>query len=55
MKYLVRPSFSADPDTLMLRMGEYDLGDESDELYTYQVEGSGGVYHTGTAQLPCCV
>jgi len=27
---------NADPDTLMLRMGEYDLGDESDEHYTYQ-------------------
>ena len=26
-----------DPDSLLLRMGEYDLGDESPEQYTYQV------------------
>jgi len=27
---------NVDPDSLLLRMGEYDLGDESPEQYTYQ-------------------
>ena len=28
---------SVDPDSLLLRMGEYDLGNESDEPYEFQV------------------
>ena len=29
---------SVDPDTLLLRMGEFDLGDEYEEAYTFQVK-----------------
>ena len=46
---------SVDPDSLLLRMGEYDLGNESDEPYEFQVFSFAvGLYYNslGTQRCP---